>query len=195
MRERRLSQCLPIAGVQGVAQLIDPESACNNLAQRRTDAGDLWMIMERAPGLTLKEFVSRPHTIALPIPEVIRLALNLIRIIKQVHARGVEHQNISPEHILIEWDQRSSSTDQAQLTLFSFSQASPAQRWYQAPQATVQGLSSTVDASGVCAIVFQLITKTDPRHENGKAPHEQAREELNRIITEAVLSQSMFAHD
>ena len=149
--------------------------------------------MERAPGHTLKEFVSRSPIIALPIPEVIQLALNLIRIIKRVHASGVLHQNISPEHILIEWDQRSSSTGQARLTLVSFSQGSAAQRWYQAPQAAIPELNSTVDASGVCAIIFWLITKTDPQHTNGQTPHEQARGELDRIIRETVLAISKLA--
>ena len=176
-----------------MAQLIDPESASKNLAQRRTEQSDLWMIMERAPGHTLKEFITRPHIIALSIPEVIPLALNLIRIIKRVHANDVLHQNISPEHILIEWDRKSSSTGQAQLTLVSFSQGSSEQRWYQAPQASVSELHSTVDASGVCAIIFWLMTTIDPQHENGEAPHDQARGELNRIITDTVLSLSRLA--
>ena len=183
---QRLYPCLSITGVRGVAQLIDPEDASNNLAQRRSADGDLWMIMQRAPGYSLKEFCTRVHKSALAMPDTIQLALSLTRIIKQVHDRGVGHQNVSPEHLMIEWDHKNQPISEAQLTLLSFSQTSSLQKWYEAPQASVEGLSSTIDASGVCAILFWLLLQADPRHDGDALPHQQDREALHRAINDAV---------
>jgi serine/threonine protein kinase len=120
-----------------------------------------------------------------------------------MHNKSIFHQNLSPENIMIEWDSNHDSINHAQLTLLNFSQAvsalnstdltvaSSTQKWYQPLHATTTTLSSTVDASGVCAIIFWLLTKVDPRHNNNELPHQEACENLNQIIDRAVKSASM----
>jgi serine/threonine protein kinase len=192
---------ISVADVKGVSQLIEPENASNNLVQRRVNS-DLWMIMKRAPGYSLKEFIERKCQGVLEISAAIQLTLNLIGILQQVHNKGIFHQNLSPENIMIEWDSKS-SIDRAQLTLLNFSQAviisnrtytsvtSLPQKWYRASQIDDKGLSSTVDSSDSCAVLFWLLTQIDPRHENGQLPHQQARDKLNDMIKSAVKSTSM----
>jgi hypothetical protein len=109
---------------------------------------------------------------------------------------------------MIEWDFKKTSIEQAQLTLINFSQAyivsdktDPAndlskQCWYQPSQANVKGFqsNSTIDTSGICAILFWLITKIDPHYDNNKLPHQQdnARREMERKIIQEVKTASKF---
>ncbi|CAF4214561.1 unnamed protein product [Rotaria sp. Silwood2] len=189
--------------VKGVSQLIEPENTSNNLTQRRVEKANLWMIMKRAPGYSLKEFIERRCQGVLEVSAAIQLSLNLVRILQQMHSRGIFHQNLSPENIMIEWDLKSTSINQAQLTLLNFSQTvivstrtdttivSSTRKWYHAPQTNVKRLSLTIDASGVCAILFWLLTQMDPRHEHDELPHQQARDKLNDIIKSAANSTSL----
>jgi serine/threonine protein kinase len=190
------------ADVKGVSKLIEPENASNNLVQRRANRDNLWMIMERAPGCSLKEFIERKCQGVLEISTAIKLTLNLIGIIQQMHSKGIFHQNLSPENIMVECN-RISSIDHAQLTVLNFSQAvivsnkahipikSSTEKWYHASQIDDQGLSSTVDPSGSCAILFWLLTQIKPEHDNDELPHQQARDKLNDMIRSAVKSTSM----
>ncbi len=188
--------------MKGVSKLIEPENASNNLVQRRVNRDNLWMIMERAPGCSLKEFIERKCQGVLEISTAIQLTLNLIGIIQQMHNKGIFHQNLSPENIMIEWDLKSSIAH-AQLTILNFTQAvivlntahtsipSSIEKWYHAPQIDGKGLSSTVDPSGSCAILFWLLTQIEPEHDNDELPHQQARDKLNDMIKSAVKSTSM----
>jgi serine/threonine protein kinase len=193
---------ISVADVKGVSQLIEPENASNNSVHRRVDSDNLWMIMKRAPGYSLKEFIERKCQGVLEIPGAIQLTLNLIGILQQVHNKGIFHRNLSPENIMIEWDLKS-SIDHAQLTVLNFTQAvivsirthpsvtSSTRKWYHVPQIDDKGLSSTVDPSGICAILFWLLTQIDPRHDNDELPHQQARDKLNDMIKSVVKSTSM----
>ena len=193
-----------IVAVQNVAKLIGPDDASNNLAQGSTKNNNLWMILERIPGHSLKKFIEQKHRSALGFLEAIQLVLKLADIVEQVHNKGVFHQNLSPENIMIECDSKQVNIDKAKLTLLNFSQvdrilnethvstATSTQKWYQASQASIQGLSSTIDASGVCAILFWLLTKMDPRHEDTMAPHLLIRDKLNETIDRTVNSISMY---
>ena len=195
---------ISITDVNGVSQLIEPENASNNLVQRRVDIDNLWMIMKRAPGYSLKEFAERKYQGVLGIPTAIQLALNLVRILQQVHKKKIFHLNLSPENIMIEWDSKL-PIDRAQLTILNFSQgmivsnrthtsitSSSTQKWYHAPQIDDKGMSSTIDPSGICAILFWLLTEIDPRHDNDELPHQQARDKLNDMIKSAVGFLSMY---
>ncbi len=178
--------------MKGVSQLIEQGVKRDNV----------WMIMERAPGCSLKEFIERKCQGVLEISTAIKLTLNLIGIIQQMHNKGIFHQNLSPENIMIEWDLKS-SIDRAQLTILNFSQAvivsnkahtpikSSTEKWYHAPQIDDQGLSSTVDPSGSCAILFWLLTQIEPGHGNDELPHQRARDKLDDMIRSAVKSTSM----
>jgi serine/threonine protein kinase len=191
-----------IVDVKGVVQLIEPEDSSNNSANQSVNKVK-WLIMKRVPGCSLKEFIAKKDKNFAGVIEAIHLALNLVGIVKQVHNKSIFHQNLSPENIMIEWDSNHDSINHAQLTLLNFSQAvsalnstdltvaSSTQKWYQPLHATTTTLSSTVDASGVCAIIFWLLTKVDPRHNNNELPHQEARENLNQIIDHAVKSASM----
>jgi serine/threonine protein kinase len=138
----------------------------------------------------------------LEISKAIKLILNLIEIIQQMHNKGIFHQNLSPENIMIEWDSKS-SIDHAQLTILNFSQAliasnrtpvsipSSTEKWYRAPQIDDQGLISTIDSSSSCAILFWLLTQIDPKRDNDGLPHQQARDILNEMINSTVKFTSM----
>ena len=109
---------------------------------------------------------------------------------------------MEPENIMIEWDSKKTSIEHACLTLINFSQAyiksdiiDPVnqqlkQRWYQAPQENVEGFkySSTIDTSGICAILLWLLTNIDPGHSYDKLPHQQdnSRDKLEKKINHAV---------
>jgi serine/threonine protein kinase len=188
---------ISITDVNGVSQLIEPENASNNSAQRRGNNDCLWMIMKRVLGYSLKEFIERKCQGVLDIPTAIQLTLNLVRILQQVHKKRIFHLNLSPENIMIEWDLKL-PIGRAQLTILNFSQgaivsnrthtpitSSPTQKWYHAPQIDDKGMSSTIDPSGICAILFWLLTRIDPRHENDELPHQQAHDKLNDMIKSA----------
>ena len=103
---------------------------------------------------------------------------------------------------MIEWDSKKTSIEHACLTLINFSQAyiksdiidpvnqQSKQRWYQAPQENVERFtySSTIDTSGICAILLWLLTNIDPRHSYDKLPHQQdnSRDKLEKKINHAV---------
>jgi serine/threonine protein kinase len=181
---------ISVADTKGVSQLIESENKSNNLTQRRLNNENLWMIMERASGYSLKEFIEQnKRQRVLEVSEAIQLTLNLMRIIQQVHNKRIFHQNLSPENIIIDWDLKS-SIDRAQLVVLNFSQAvivsgglnrsaaSSTQKWYNAPQTNEKRFSSTVDSSGICAVLFWLLTLIDPRHENDNLPHQLGRNKL-----------------
>jgi serine/threonine protein kinase len=127
--------------------------------------------------------------------------------VKQVHSKGVLHQNLRPENIMIEWDPKYTPIDQAQLKLIDFSQAyiksdrsdrisqSTAQCWSKAPQSNVESLiySLTIDTSSICDILLWLLTNIEPRYDSDHLPHERpdVEERINRKITEAIRSTSM----
>jgi len=164
--------------------------------------------MERASGCSLKEFIRQKYHNELGILGAVQLAQQLLKIIKNINSQGIVYGNLKPEHIMIEWNIQNSSIEQAQLTLINFSQAytisdkiDPTnylskQCWYEPPHANTKGFqcSSIVDASGVCAILFWLITKIDPQHDNGKLPHHQndARDEIERKINREVKTLSEY---
>lgn len=165
------------------------------------------MICKRAPGYSLKEFFERKYPGVLDISIAIPLTLNLIKIIEQIHNKGIFHQNLSPDNIMIEWNSKS-AIDHAQLTILNFNQAinisnrtftrvlSSTQRWYSPRQIDDRGMCLTIDSSSVCAILFWLLTKTCPQHENNKLPHQLNREELDDTINRAVqrTSISLIVH-
>ncbi|CAF1173097.1 unnamed protein product [Adineta steineri] len=183
--------------VKGVCQLIEPENLSNNLVQRCINSDCLWMIMKRAPGYSLKEFIERKCQGVLQISTAIQLTLNLVEIIQQVHKKELFHLNLSPENIMIEWDLKVSISC-AQLTVLNFNQATivsdrtyipvttSAQKWYHARQIDDKGLSSTIDPSAICAILFWLLTQIDPQHDNDALPHQQAREKFDDMIKSTI---------
>jgi serine/threonine protein kinase len=156
-----------------------------------------WIIIERAPGYSLKEFIDRKYRNNFGILEAVKLVKQLLIIVKRVHSQGILHRNLEPKHIMIEWDFATTTIEQAHLTLINFSNAyirsdrkdpinsSSKQSWYKPPQTNVE---SSIDVSGICAVLFWLITETVPQHGNDTLPHQQsdARDQLESKIIEAV---------
>jgi serine/threonine protein kinase len=191
--------------VKGVPQLLDSEDTTKNRDHRFSSKEDFWFITEHVPGSSLKEFVSLIHRGGFTVLQAIQLSQNLITIIKRMHSRGVLHQNLEPQNIMIEWDSKKTSIDQAQLALINFSQARiksdksykrTTDCWYKAPQADVESFeySSTIDASSICAILLWLLTIIDPRNDHDLLPHERqsVEDEINRKITEEIRTASMY---
>jgi serine/threonine protein kinase len=151
-------------------------------------------MMKLAEGCSLKDFVVRNK---LDLMTTIRLIKNLIRIVEHVHENNVLHQNLSPNNVIIEWTSTSDHIDQASITLTNFSKAEiksnefdvsdlPAvHQWYHARQSNKRWLRETVDASGICAILFWLLTGLDPCSGDDLLPHEksQADVEIDRQIS------------
>jgi len=197
-----------VQGVKGVVQLIELENPSNNRDQQSCSKSDrLSLVTEHTPGCSLNEFVNRIHRGGFGVLEAIKLVQNLIIIVKQVHSKGVLHQNLGPKNIMIEWDSKQTPIDQAQLILINFSQAyiksdrsdriiqSTAQSWYKAPQLNAESLkySSTIDASSICAILLWLLTNIEPQHDYDQLLHERknVEEKISRKITEAIRIASM----
>ena len=183
--------------MKGVCQLLEPINHSNNLSRPSEDHPDRWMIMERAQKYSLKRFIERRNSPTIGVAEAIQLTLKLTAILREIQNRSVTHQNLSPENIMINWNSQNSSIDQAQLTVLNFSQTvmlpsrnlastSSIRKWYKVAQANEPELKATVDASGICAVLFWLITKVNPRDDTNELPHQQERDKLNRLITMAV---------
>ena len=164
--------------------------------------------IERPAGCTLEEFFLQvTKNFRLDIFQAVQLAQMVTKIVLQMHDRGVLHQNLSPANIVIDWSIRDTPIDQAQLTLINFAQAyirddldpvelrSNESRWYNAPQSQVESyeLSSTVDASNICAILFWLLTKVKPSDVQDVFLHRQnlVRDSLDRMIRLAVQNAGM----
>lgn len=187
--------------------MIDLVESFDNVKEQSASRNDLSIIAEYTPGCNLKKFFSQMHRGDFGVLQAVQLVQNLIAIVKQVHAHGVLHQNLGPESVLIEWNPKQTSVDQAKLLLIDFSQAhiksekntrmsqSTQGCWYQAPQADVESFkySSTIDASSICGILLWLLTNIDPRHDQNVLPHQQGNvmDKLDKKIAQATRSASM----
>ncbi|MGE0712560.1 MAG: protein kinase [Planctomycetota bacterium] len=66
----------------------------------RLDVDPPWVVLELLPGGSLAERIER--TGALPVPEALRLALQLGRALAHAHAHGVLHRDLKPENVLFD---------------------------------------------------------------------------------------------
>ena len=193
--------------MKGVLQFVDLERSVDNDKERSASRSDLSIVAQYAQGYKLRKYFSQIHRGDLGVLQAIQIVQNLIAIVREVHAHGVLHQNLTPESILIEWDPKQTAADQAKLLLIDFSQAhikserstpmdlSTFGCWYKAPQADVESFkySSTIDASSICGILLWLLTNIDPRHNQNVLPHQQdnVRDKLIKKIAQATRSASM----
>ena len=196
-----------IQGVTGVAQLMDLENASNRDDQQLLSKNNLSFLIEHRSGDTLSKYINEIHRGGFGVLEAIQLVQNLIIIVKQVHSKGVLHQNLCPDNIMLDWNSKQTSIEDAQLILINFSQAyiesdrsermiqSTAPCWYKAPQSNDESLkySSTIDASGICAILLWLLTDIEPSQNSGRLPHEpnHVEDKINKKIAEATRNASM----
>ncbi|CAF1670195.1 unnamed protein product, partial [Adineta ricciae] len=68
------------------------------------------------------------------------------------------------------------------------STSSPTHKWYDAPQSSDGAFVSTVDASGICAILFWLLTQRTLVHGRDELPHLQFYDRINDVSKEAAKS-------
>ena len=177
-----------------------------NQPEDRSDSQISWILMERAPGRSLQDFfMDTNNRESLSLLKSIQLTQKLIEIIGYVHEQQVFHQNLSPDHIIIDWDARTTSIRQAQLTLINFTQAKinirqddqsseltrpPSSKWYNPPQNNHISLDATIDASNVCAVLLWLLTHIVPQHDNQILPHYQP--EVPEQIDDTIASACMY---
>ena len=179
------------AGLIGVPQLlasnVDPSRESINNCHK-----EYWIIFEHISGESLFDFAKRNKC---NLRDGLRIARQILTIVKQIHDRNMIHRNIHPKNILVR-----GQSDEINLTLFDFDSA-----WYDGCQDITQQLgndfyrmpqfeerrnidsnsrdhqefkqqrcSPTIDATGVCAILFWLITGREPRESrdiSDSAPH------------------------
>jgi serine/threonine protein kinase len=162
---------------------------------------ELWTIMKLIDGERLSDYIKCKK---FQLREALKLTRQLLFIVKQIHARKVIHRDIQPKNILVK---QRLNNDHIDLMLTSFSSAwinnyqwtytiqdfnhQLGNTFYRMPQFEQQQNenndpsqhSSTIDTTGVCAILFWLITGHDPiesQNIRGEAPH-QLRENLKLI--------------
>ena len=198
-----------VLDVKGVIQLVQGNnSPYDDDDDKQSDTETALSLATRfAPSDTLKDFV-RTLPDGFEVLQAVQLGQSLIKIIKRVHEKGVLHQNLGPESVLIRWDSKKNFADEAELVLWNFSHAhiiseknsrinqSSSECWYKAPQADVESYkyTSTIDASGICAILFWLLTDIHPQHDRNAPSHQldNVIEELSNKITHAVKSASTY---
>ncbi|CAF1008546.1 unnamed protein product [Adineta ricciae] len=184
-----------LKGIDNVSQLIDYSEKDDNR----------WMIIERAPGLSLEEFIRRKDHHVLDILQAVQLTQKVLTIIKCIHSQGVRHRNLQPKHIMIQHDSGPMWIERAKLTIISFSNAHiksetnicsdslSKQSWCQPWQSDtkVSQWLSSIDTTSICALLFWLITHTVPTHDDeGKILPNERNDARERLETEIVTQYS-----
>lgn len=156
----------------------------------------LWTIMGPILGEKLSTY-AKQH------PCDLRIALNItheiLRLVKRIHAKNVIHRDLQPKNVLIRRSREQSKKFSIMLINFSSAWTSteststadnsleilPYNGFYYMPQFSLEEnkpdmkaacCSPKIDATGVCAILFWLITRSLPlesRDINQLAPHEK----------------------
>ena len=96
------------SGVANVSQITSYSNDFTNIPDKEKDAVDgkilYWLIMEYIPGCTLTSFVEKYGEIDLL--NAVKLSQQLLRTVKQIHARGVVHRDIKPLNLLVKYDEK-----------------------------------------------------------------------------------------
>ncbi len=155
---------------------------------------ELWTIMKLFNGETLSDYIKSNK---LDFREALNITRRLLNVIKQIHHRNVIHRDIQPKNILIEQRQ---NIKEINLTLINFSSAwiqsthsiehfdeQLGSAFYRMPQFENRSsdieqnetngqfqYSPTIDTTGICAILFWMITGHEPKESQdiwGQPPH------------------------
>jgi serine/threonine protein kinase len=161
---------------------------------------ELWVIMKHIDDETLAEYIKRNKP---NLREALHITRQLLTIVKDVHARRVVHRNLQPKNILVnersDIDRVASSSDidEISLTVVNFDSSwiddyqwanivddtniQLGNDFYRMSQFekrlnenNQQQQSPTIDVTGVCAILFWMITDREPKESrdiNETAPH------------------------
>jgi serine/threonine protein kinase len=197
MRARRervaLNQLTGKIDLGCVPKFLDSNVNISNNDQPNTE---LWTIMKLFNGERLSDYIkgNKPD-----FREALHITRRLLNMIKQIHDQNVIHRDIQPKNILIE---QRSNMNELNLMLINFSSAwinnyqfedideQLGNAFYRMPQfenrpidteenETHQQLkqfqySPTIDTTGICAILFWLITGHEPKESQdiwGQPPH------------------------
>ena len=63
---------------------------------------DEYLVMEYIHGRSLREFLEEKHNQPLPVPEALRIALQLCDALVYCHEHGVFHRDIKPENVMVQ---------------------------------------------------------------------------------------------
>ncbi|CAF4976038.1 unnamed protein product [Rotaria sp. Silwood1] len=157
---------------------------------------EFWNIMRFTDAERLSDYVKNNKA---DLREALKIAQQLLTIIKQIHAQNIIHRDIQPKNILVQYR---SNSDEISLILMNFSSAwinnyqwanseenidvELGNSFYQMPQFEKRQnenndeqlreyqCSPKIDTTGVCAILFWLITNHEPKESKNidkQAPH------------------------
>lgn len=68
------------------------------------DQGVPYLVMERLDGVDLREWLDRRINRAMPADAVLRVGLEVARVLARVHSKGIVHRDIKPENIFLSHD-------------------------------------------------------------------------------------------
>lgn len=102
--------------------------------------GVVFLAMEDTPGRTLKEVIAAEG--ALPVPRIIRIFRQVCNALEAVHARGLVHQNLRSDRIILE-----AEDEQVQVKVAGFG-ITEVKKLTQPEKSLVPSLSATDNTSG-----------------------------------------------
>ena len=82
-----------------VANKIDHPGAVAILDDDKTDAGEVFLIMELLEGMTLERKLRKEG--ARPVQEALRLTEELLEVLQTAHEKGIIHRDIKPANIFL----------------------------------------------------------------------------------------------
>ena len=166
--------------------------------------GDHWLLMNRVPGKPLEQVRSSEEFSNINILQIsLEITLKLLNIVKSMHKKEVYHCNLSPSHVMVEFLKTGSPIPTIELTVLDFSEAfiSPdyldsqntesMRLWHVTAQNDIPELKATIDTSGVCAILFWLMTNGTFQPSRDTTPRQCEQREIKKIIQHAAAISGM----
>lgn len=152
---------------------------------------ECWSIMKPMVGQRLSSYV---RGLECDLADALRISQQILRIVQQMHDLHVIHRDIQPEHILVRKSNAKPKELHFMLINFHASWVDDMSTatidgfkgndFYKMPQFETEEQSEgmlnaryspTIDATGVCAVLFWMITGKQPKESrdiNDRAPHQ-----------------------
>ena len=169
-------------GVSSAPKLIQSNfDTSENLSSKK----ELWTIMKFINGERLSDYIKSNK---IDFREALKITQLLLKIIKEIHLKNVIHRDIQPKNILIQQRPNDSSMS---FMLINFGSAFVnndqwdddylGNQFYQMPQFEEHSVqmklfkqSPTIDTTGICAILFWILTGHEPKESKNiwqQSPH------------------------